>query len=1117
MLLLLKNLFMGKSKPSKPSVMNMNVVNDILNKSVFNVSSSTITNTSVLQFMRAGEGAYMARNEQVANVTSTVESTTSAMQTVSFNTKLANNLSQELNKQSVALLSSIGGLFSNNNVDMNTNVKTNVQNINISDISFVCAMSPTIAQTMITEAGSAMIDSKQSITANFVQKCINSTNSNVQTTSDIANAITQKATIIEENPLSVLSDILKAGMMGLLTPIIFIVVVIIIIVAVPKMLFGSRNKNKEPNERRVTRERYEDHEGPSTNDTTVQVESVKSKKPTNYKKSFSKFFSNAAKDGAKSAGVGPPPAMIARATAGVMKGMFKRGFKGKGEEPDSDSDNKADSDSDSDSDTLKKILLDILGGSSKDDIIKKLDPDNGESDSDSDNTSVVVSLYNNNANNFCDYIAEKYPNLVDRIESEHFRDGTKPMSDSDSDSNSDSVSDSESNSKVATNVVDEFINDIKKKDSENTESEKDVNHDDIKLENTSDDTLGNDSKDDSPKGLKNDFRNQNDPISSGPYQGFGGPGSGPGSNFGGPGFGGPGFGDSGPGPGLNFGDSGFGGSNFGGPGPGLNFGDSGFGGSNFGGPGFGGLNFGDSGLGFGDPSSVNPGLGFGDPDSQRRDERRAAKEAKRQAEAEEAKRQAEAEAEAKRQAEAEAAAKEAEAEDKRQAEAEAKRQAAKGAEAKRQAEAAAKEEAAKNASYIKNGSIFKTLTDKEQEALKNSLKEKGLYIHENTKHGTIISSEADESKAVTLHEENIEHGIKTHESEQLHEHEHERRIIHSPYEDRDEAIEKEKKFEEFKKNQLLLHEHMKTGDEDIHHIHTLDGKTLTTSVKNGKVETTGVHNNANEIHSKADENLKQMEKKRLERTIEQEKKAEVHAKAEAAEREREAAKVEAQREAAKTEAVEAHARAEAQREAAKVEAQREAHARAEAQREAAKVEAQREAHAKAEAEAQREAQHEAHARAEAQREAAKVEAQREAHAKAEVEAQHEAQHEAHARAEAQREAAKVEAQREAHAKAEAEAQREAQHEAHARAEAQREAQRAERAKAEAQREAHAKAEAEAQREAHARAAKAEREAAKAEAQRAERAKAEAAERKREREAAEARRRAMVQQRRGSHR
>jgi membrane protein involved in colicin uptake len=199
-------------------------------------------------------------------------------------------------------------------------------------------------------------------------------------------------------------------------------------------------------------------------------------------------------------------------------------------------------------------------------------------------------------------------------------------------------------------------------------------------------------------------------------------------------------------------------------------------------------------------------------------------------------------------------------------------------------------------------------------------------------------------------------------------------------------------------------------------------------------------NVSSKIMQKADENVREIEKKQAE--SERARLADEDQKRLADE----AIEAEAR---AKLEELEAKAKAE---EEAKLKAEADAKAKAE---EEAKLKAEAEAKAKAEEEAKAKAEEEAKAKAE---EEAKLKAEAEAKAKAEEEAKAKAEEEAKLKAEAE---AKAKAEEEAKLKAEAEAKAKAEEEAKLKAEAEAKAKAEEEAKAKAEEEAKLKAEAEA--------------------------------------------------------
>ena len=208
---------------AKPNVVDVSSISNVINQSIINLTSNTTERTIITQTMMATGGSSMSGNTQTATVESSISSILEASQSSDFNTKLANDVSQSLEKKTVALLGAFDGLLQNNNMDMKTAIESNITNMNISNLAPVCSANRELTQSIIAEAGSSMDDNTQTIKANFVQSCIYTVSSNMNTTSDITNMTNQKAKSTQESPLKFITDIMG----NLSTMVIFVIFVII--------------------------------------------------------------------------------------------------------------------------------------------------------------------------------------------------------------------------------------------------------------------------------------------------------------------------------------------------------------------------------------------------------------------------------------------------------------------------------------------------------------------------------------------------------------------------------------------------------------------------------------------------------------------------------------------------------------------------------------------------------------------------------------------------------------------------------------------------------------------------------------------------------------------------
>lgn len=192
---------------AKPNVLKVDIVNDAINNSILNISTTTSDNTSVSQYMESSEAPIIGSTQSV-DITSTTSSILNAVQSSDFDEKFNTAVTQELDSKTVALLGAFDSLLQNRNVDMRTNIKNSLSNLNLSEITQICVSNKDISQSMI--AGKYKIENSQQIMkGTFVTNCATNVTHNVKSVSDMTNSINQRAKISSENPLNFIGDVLK--------------------------------------------------------------------------------------------------------------------------------------------------------------------------------------------------------------------------------------------------------------------------------------------------------------------------------------------------------------------------------------------------------------------------------------------------------------------------------------------------------------------------------------------------------------------------------------------------------------------------------------------------------------------------------------------------------------------------------------------------------------------------------------------------------------------------------------------------------------------------------------------------------------------------------------------
>lgn len=207
----------------------------VINNSILNLQPQNSLSTTVLQIVEAEGGATITNSSQYSDIKSNLTSVVQGTQRTDANTKIQDAVSQELKSKTVALLGSIDKLFSNDSVNLTTKLKTNVANMNITDVAPVCAINLNLTQKIAAKYGGTIAGQNQSFKADFIESCMTNSDNTLDALSDITNTINQKAILEQENPLNFLGDMFSSG-------IKMIVLIIICIVGGYLLIFGP---NKE--------------------------------------------------------------------------------------------------------------------------------------------------------------------------------------------------------------------------------------------------------------------------------------------------------------------------------------------------------------------------------------------------------------------------------------------------------------------------------------------------------------------------------------------------------------------------------------------------------------------------------------------------------------------------------------------------------------------------------------------------------------------------------------------------------------------------------------------------------------------------------------------------------
>lgn len=195
---------------SASTTMSVNVVNETINKSIMSFKPSTVSNVSALNYLEVGAGGVAQGNEQLIDITSNLTSIYEATQSSDFSTEVNSQASSELEKKTVSFLGDMLGCLMNKDTNLQTAISNHVENMNIAEITPACISNISMVNSMVIKEGAKAIDNKQTILGNFYQKCVGSSSSAMNSTSEIVNSTNQKAKITEENPLQVFAEMVSS-------------------------------------------------------------------------------------------------------------------------------------------------------------------------------------------------------------------------------------------------------------------------------------------------------------------------------------------------------------------------------------------------------------------------------------------------------------------------------------------------------------------------------------------------------------------------------------------------------------------------------------------------------------------------------------------------------------------------------------------------------------------------------------------------------------------------------------------------------------------------------------------------------------------------------------------
>lgn len=219
----------------KPSTLNVSEVNKIINESIIKLSNNVSNTNNVTQYIEASGNSEISGNTQYADVKSNISSIVSATQDSNFNTKFNNDVIQNLQQKSVALLGVFDSLLQNKNIDLNASIENKLNNLNLTETAQICATNNNITQSIIAKDNAKITNNSQTVKSEFLTSCSTSSKNNMSAISNITNSINQKAVSVSENPLNFISDIFKNFSMIILLIIVVIVAGFVIMIGPGKL------------------------------------------------------------------------------------------------------------------------------------------------------------------------------------------------------------------------------------------------------------------------------------------------------------------------------------------------------------------------------------------------------------------------------------------------------------------------------------------------------------------------------------------------------------------------------------------------------------------------------------------------------------------------------------------------------------------------------------------------------------------------------------------------------------------------------------------------------------------------------------------------------------------
>lgn len=160
-----------------------------------------------------------------------------------FESKLQNDISQQLKSQDVAMTSWLSAGSDDQEANINNSVATMVQ----TNVIQTCYRSLSARNVInIRGSGNVLENIAQDQAATMVSNCYQSTEGSMKTTTDMTNIINQALSHIDENPFAFITDAIKAAVESVAVIVGIVILAIVVMVILAKHLSHKKKKGQLP-------------------------------------------------------------------------------------------------------------------------------------------------------------------------------------------------------------------------------------------------------------------------------------------------------------------------------------------------------------------------------------------------------------------------------------------------------------------------------------------------------------------------------------------------------------------------------------------------------------------------------------------------------------------------------------------------------------------------------------------------------------------------------------------------------------------------------------------------------------------------------------------------------